>query len=184
MESAWAAVSNRYEGYRLVLPGELSFLCQPDLCEAHCFRAFHVALGEEEVERLAVVEPVSRFLEHEDGEPVNLPLARPFVLARQGGQCIFLSEELSCQGYQARPDACRLYPHQVVFVQAEVGRPSRPPINEALRALNALISGEYPGPLVPLLLRHVECPGFTGRPMTADEWAEVLSDTYALQSRL
>jgi hypothetical protein len=40
--------------------------------------------------------------------------------------------------------------------------------------------GPSPG-CVPLFLRHVECPGFTGPPSEGDEWAALLMRTYELQ---
>lgn len=181
-KATWALIEERYAGYRLVLPGEPSFICQAELCDAHCCRAYNVALNDDEVARLAAAgpEPPSRFLECEDGEPINLPLERPFVLGRQGDHCLFLSEERTCEQYAARPDACQLYPHQIIFVEAS-GRPAQPSAPARQRALQSLLGGEATGGVVPLLLRQVECPGFTGAPTSAPEWATLVRATYALQ---
>ena len=129
LQAAWARVEGRYGSYRLVLPGEPGFICQPHSCDAYCCRAFNVAVDEGEVERLRTASrlPASRFLESEDGEVLALPLATPFVLGREEGHCVFLSEELSCEQYDARPSACRSYPHQVVFVDSASGRAAQPP---------------------------------------------------------
>ena len=182
-KAAWALIEERYTGYRLVLPGEPSFICQAELCDAHCCRAYNVAVNDDEVARLAEAGPgpPSRFLECVDGEPINLPLERPFVLGRQDDHCVFLSEDRSCDQYAARPDACQLYPHQIIFVEAKSGRPAQPSTGDRRRALLALLEGEATGGVVPLLLRHVECPGFTGPPTTAPEWAALVRATYALQ---
>ena len=34
---------------------------------------------------------------------------------------------------------------------------------------------------LPLLLRHLECPGFTGEPLTENGWRELISETARLQ---
>lgn len=180
LETLWARVRERYGSYELVLPGEPSFICQPHSCDAYCCRAFNVALDEGEAAGLrdATGWPASRFLESEDGEPIALPLATPFVLGRREGHCIFLSDELSCQQYEARPSACHSYPHQVVFVDAAGGRPTQPSPETGRRAVEAVAAGRaVEGPL-PLLLRHDQCPGFTGPPSTVEGWAELLRETY------
>ena len=122
----------------------------------------------------------SRFLESEDGEVLTLPLATPFVLGRSEGHCVFLSDELACGQYEGRPDACRSYPHQVVFVDSSE------------RAPGAALAGARGGGrwrrwsrgrsvegALPLLLRHDQCPGFTGPPSTEEAWAGLFRETYA-----
>ena len=180
LQAAWAHVEARYGSYRLVLPGEPSFICQPHSCDAYCCRAFNVALDEGEVERMRASSgwPASRFLESEDGEVLTLPLATPFVLGRREGHCVFLSEELACEQYEGRPDACRSYPHQVVFVDAESGRPAQPSAEAGRRAVEAVVAGGPVEGALPLLLRHDQCPGFTGPPSTAEAWETLLRETY------
>ena len=181
MESLWARVRERYGSYRLVLPGEPSFICQPHECDAYCCRAFNVSLDGDEAERLRESSgwPASRFLECEDGEPIALPLAKPFVLGRSEGHCIFLGAELTCDQYEARPDPCHLYPHQVVFVDAASGRPAQPSAEAGRRAVEAVAEGRAAAGPAPLLLRHDQCPGFTGPPSTEGAWADLLRETYA-----
>lgn len=181
LQALWGRIRERYGSYRLVLPGEPSFICQPHECDAYCCRAFNVALDEGEAERLGTATgwPPARFLESEDGEPITLPLASPFVLGRREGHCVFLDDELACDQYEARPDACRSYPHQVVFVDAETGRPVQPPAEAGRRAVEAAAGGRAGEGPVPLLLRHDQCPGFTGPPSTEEAWAALLRETYA-----
>jgi len=185
LEAAWAQVRERYGNYRLVLPGEASFICQPHECDAYCCRAFNVSVGEGEAERLgaATGRSFARFLESEEGEPIALPLARPFVLGRRDGHCVFLDAELTCEQYEARPDACRSYPHQVVFVDAASGRAAQPSDEAGRRAVEAVAAGRAAEGVLPLLLRHDQCPGFTGPPTTESAWAGLLRDTYALSQR-
>ncbi len=181
MEALWARIRERYGSYLLVLPGDPSFICQPHECDAYCCRAFNVSLDGGEAERLRESSglPASRFLECEDGEPIALPLAKPFVLGRSDGHCVFLGAELTCDQYEARPDPCRSYPHQVVFVDAASGRAVQPSAEAARRAVEAVAAGrEAEGP-APLLLRHDQCPGFTGPPSTEGAWADLLRETYA-----
>ena len=180
LQAAWAHVEARYGSYRLVLPGEPSFICQPHSCDAYCCRAFNVALDEGEVERMRASSgwPASRFLESEDGELITLPLATPFVLGRKDGHCIFLDAELACGQYEGRPDACRSYPHQVVFIDAESGRPAQPSPEAGRQAVEAVVAGQVVEGVVPLLLRHDPCPGFTGPPSTAEAWAGLFRETY------
>ena len=181
LQAAWARVEGRYGSYRLVLPGEPGFICQPHSCDAYCCRAFNVAVDEGEVERLRTASrlPASRFLESEDGEVLALPLATPFVLGREEGHCVFLSEELSCEQYDARPSACRSYPHQVVFVDSASGRAAQPPAEAGRRAVEAVVAGRSVEGALPLLLRHDQCPGFTGPPSTEEAWAGLFRETYA-----
>ncbi len=181
-KAAWASVAARHAGHRLALPGDAGFICQPRSCGAHCCRAFHVAVNGAEAARLAAAGagPASRFLESEDGEPLALPLARPFVLARRGDGCVFLDADLACERYAARPAACRLYPHQVIFADRARGRTARLTAAAERRAIEDAIAGRAGLEATPLLLRHGECPGFTGPPLSAEDWADLLRETHAL----
>ena len=181
LKAAWTGVAARHAGHRLALPGDAGFICQPRSCEAHCCRAFHVAVNGAEAARLteAGAGPASRFLESEDGEPLALPLARPYVLARRGGGCVFLDADLACERYAARPAACRLYPHQVIFVDGASGREARLTAEAEWRAIDDAIAGRAGLEAVPLLLRHGECPGFTGPPLSTEAWAALLRETQA-----
>ena len=182
MRSLWEGLAGRYAAYRLALPGDPTFHCQAELCDAHCCRAMHVSLGEGEANRLEAAgwAPLE-FLECEDGEPIALPLVQPYILARKDGQCALLDEALRCRAYTARPDACRLYPHQVLFVDAESGRMLHPERSAARAAVAASLRGRPDGNCAALLLRHVECPGFTGAPMGAGAWRDLFIATYRLQ---
>lgn len=178
MRDAWKHARERYEGYELISPGDPSFICQAEACVAHCCKVFSVALTEHEVERLSRFsgKQASEFLECEDGEPIYLPLADPYLLAREDGHCAQLGDDLLCTEYEGRPDACRLYPHHVVFVDQATGRPMSP-TGPGMR--RSIVGGE-PG-LVPLLLRHLECPGFTGPPLPESDWQALFVETYRLQ---
>ena len=181
LEALWASVRGRYGSYRLVLPGDPSFICQPHECDAYCCRAFNVSVGAREAERLRESSglPASRFLESEEGEPIALPLAAPFVLGRREGHCVFLSAELTCEQYEARPHPCRSYPHQVVFVDVASGKPAQPSPEAGRRAVEAAAAGRLEEGPAPLLLRHDQCPGFTGPPSTEGAWGDLLRETYA-----
>jgi len=181
---AWAVLGPRWEAYALVLPGDPAFICQPATCDAHCCRAFSVSLGAPEVARMAAASglPPSRFLECEDGEPVTLPLVQPYLLARDGNGCALLGGDLGCTQYAGRPSACRLYPHFAVAFDLAAGRPLRSAGSTLPALVDAALAGEPPGPAVPLLLRHTECPGFTGPPLGEAAWAALFRETAALQS--
>ena len=183
MERAWAEAASRFEAYRLVLPGTPSFICQPEVCTAYCCHAYSVSLSEADVarfQRFEQLEPVE-FLElDEDGTPVTLPMAQPYLLARAENHCKMLGNHLGCTTYEGRPNACRLYPHFVVFWDAEAGRARTTPSKRAGASFEAAVRGNILG-LVPLLLGHSECPGFTGPPIEADAWASLFRRTYQLQ---
>jgi Fe-S-cluster containining protein len=183
MAAAWALARDRYQAYELLLPGAPSFICQPDLCGAHCCRAFSVSLDDREVARMARTSTLapSAFLECEDGQPITLPLVQPYLLARDDGACGLL-RGLSCGQYAGRPDACRLYPHFVVLADPESGRPlpSKPEVSR--RLVGAALRGDPCQP-VPMLLRHVECPGFTGPPLDEAAWRRLFVHTARLQFR-
>jgi Fe-S-cluster containining protein len=179
MQRTWDAIAPRYQAYALALPGSARFICQAELCDAHCCRVFSVNLGESEVarmERESGLRPVM-FLECENGAPIALPLAQPYLLARADNRCRLLGDDLSCNQYHGRPNACRLYPHFVVFIDAAANRP----VTADLDGIARSFADRPAGPYVPLLLRHVECPGFTGPPMDTAEWETLLRDTYQLQ---
>ncbi len=179
---AWQRVEPRYRAHTLLLPGQPSFICQPQACDAHCCRTFSVSLGDAEVERMQATSGLApmEFLESEAGEPIALPLARPYLLARAGNRCALLSPDLGCGRYEGRPDACRLYPHQVLVLDATSGRPAPTAGGAPIGAIDRLLRGE-PGGVVPLLLRHLECPGFTGPPLTLEDWSSLLRATCELQ---
>ena len=179
---AWHGLSRDFPAYALVMPGDPSFICQAEACDAHCCRAFSVPLGEGEVERMTKFSGFSpgRFLESEAGEPLALPMVQPYLLARNEGSCILLREDRGCGQYAGRPDACRMYPHQLVVV--ENGRAAFAAGNAVVRrGLESMAADTGPAPVTVLLLRHRECPGFTGSPLTIAEWFRTLYETCDLQ---
>lgn len=176
MERVWEAARLRFPAYHLVLPGTPSFICEPAGCRARCCHAFSVTMGEADAARFTAETGLGQrqFLELEDGQPIRLPLAQPYVLARDGGRCRFLGESLACTVYSGRPDACRLYPHFIVFWDEAAARPRTPAIGPGYPP--ALPEG-----LVPLLIGHGDCPGFTGPPLGASSWEALFRQTLALQ---
>lgn len=182
METAWSELEGRLAAYRLVVPGNPSFICQPEACTAHCCHAFSVNMGEAEAARMTRETGMQMvdFVELDDGVPVTLPMAQPYLLARSEGQCRFLGGDLGCTVYAGRPNACRLYPHFVVFWDPAARKPifgARPGFADAVKAA---LAGDVPGP-IPLLLGHSECPGFTGPPLQESTWKSLLLETYQLQ---
>lgn len=179
MQRTWDAIKERYQAYQLVLPGSPRFVCQAELCDAHCCRAFSVNLGESEVARMEQESGLQtvQFLECEDGRPVVLPLAQPFLLARNDNRCRLLGDDLGCTQYHGRPNACRLYPHFVVFIDEASKRPVTADLGGIVRSFEPPPAGPY----VPLLLAHVECPGLTGAPLDQTEWDRLIRQTYQLQ---
>ena len=183
MTATWARVAARFPAYELLLPGSTSFVCKAELCESHCCKVYSVSLGEREVERMRSSSGLQmiQFLESEDGQPVVLPLAQPYLLARTNGTCALLGDDLRCGQYHGRPDACRLYPHFVIVFREEDARPIYSDVPTVRLAVSAAVEGtNHPG-YVPLLLRHLECPGFTGEPLTENGWRELISETARLQ---
>jgi Fe-S-cluster containining protein len=121
------------------------------------------------------------FLEVDDErQPILLPMAQPYLLARADGHCKMLGADLECTTYQGRPNACRLYPHFVVFWDAQSGRARTVPSKHVASAFGAALRGNIFGS-VPLLLGHTECPGFTGDALPEDEWWSLFEATYQLQ---
>ncbi len=182
MGAAWQALEERLAAYQLVLPGSPAFICQPLVCTAHCCHAFSVNMGDAEAERMTRETGMQlvQFVELDDGEPITLPMAQPYLLARSEGQCRFLGAELGCSVYHGRPNACRLYPHFVVFWDADEKRPIYGHQPGSGEAVAAVLRGEAAAPL-PLLLGHSECPGFTGPVLDGAAWRELLVETYHLQ---
>ena len=183
MGSVWETVLHRFGAYTLAQPGCPAFICQPQVCNAHCCRAFSVNLGEHEVGRMQRVsgrEPIA-FLESEGGEPITLPMAQPYLLKRAANHCAQLAPGLSCGEYEGRPNACRLYPHFIIFVDECSGRPVSGEVPGMGRSVERLLAGASLEPYVPLLVRHVECPGFTGPPMSEPAWLALFAETSRLQ---
>ena len=183
LRDAWAAVAAKYEAYNLVLPGDPSFLCQPQECDAYCCRTFSVSLGEREVSHFAYESGLSaiEFLELEDGEPIALPLARPYLLARSDGSCSMLGGDLSCTEYEARPDACRLFPYQILFVDAGQHRNVRPSAEERVAAVAVMLGGGAGGDVNAFLVGHTACPGFTASPLSGGDWEGLVRRIYGMQ---
>lgn len=187
LRAAWAPVAPRFAAYELLLPGAPSFQCLTSACPAHCCRIFSVALGEAEADRLAATHNLARpqFLECEAGEPIALPLAEPYLLKRLDGQCALLQPDLYCGVYEGRPNACRMYPHQLLVVDPATGRSATAESETVAAAVAALIDGDLAAPSlqarVPLLLRHLHCPGFEGPRLTHQAWGAQLAETCLLQ---
>lgn len=183
MAATWERVRERLGAYDLLLPGSASFVCRAQDCDVHCCRVFSVSLDEREAERMTARHGLQlvEFVECEDGAPIRLPLARPYLLARRDGGCAMLVPGSHfCGTYEGRPDACRQYPHHVLFVDPATARPVHgdlPRMKAALAALPRLPEGG----LVPLLLGHRECPGFEGPPLEQGAWLDLLRETAALQ---
>lgn len=184
IEQAWDAVAERFPAYELLSPGSASFLCLASECPSHCCKIFSVSLNEREVERMrrfSALEPVE-FLESENGAPIALPLAQPYLLARRDGQCGLLGEHLLCGQYEGRPDSCRLYPHFVLFFDPETLRPVHGDIEGMRASMYAVLDGAYaPAPYTPVLIRHLDCPGFGGPPLGEEAWRELFVETCRLQ---
>lgn len=183
MRAAWAALAPRFTAYELVLPGSPAFICKAERCESHCCRIYSVSLGDRELARLSKwsgLAPVE-LVESENGSPIALPLAQPYLLARGNGQCALLAEDLRCGQYHGRPEACRLYPHFVVCLDEATGRPVHADTDAMAASLAAVLTGREPEPYVPLLLRHLECPGFTGPGISEDSWLDLFGETFRLQ---
>ena len=182
MQSVWRSVADRYLAYRLALPGDPSFVCQAELCSAYCCRAYSVGLGDAEVAHMRQTSGLQmvEFLESEDGEPIRLPLAQPYLLRRENNRCAQLREDLGCSQYEGRPNACRLYPHFVLVFEPKTRRPIHADLAAITDAVDAAISDRMAHHAA-LLLRHVECPGFTGPPMSENDWRTLFQETFRLQ---
>ena len=183
LRTVWMGVAGRFAAYTLALPGCPAFVCQPEVCDAHCCRAFSVSLGDREVARMhqtSGLQPIA-FLESEDGAPLTLPMAQPYLLRRADNHCAQLAGDLSCGTYAGRPNACRLYPHFIIFIDTATGRPVAGNLPVMREAAASLLDGEAAGRHVPRLVRHNECPGFTGPPMDAAAWLGLFAETYRLQ---
>lgn len=184
MAKLWKDTGTGLESHALVLPGDAGFVCQADLCDAWCCRNLTVALDDADADRIerstGAIRPA--FLECEDGNPIALPLVQPYLLGRRDGACVFLAADRRCSTYAGRPDACRLYPHSLLFVDAETGKPLSPLAPDRRAAVEAALDGRG-HEMVPLVIRHLACPGFTGPPLDESAWRALLGATYALQFR-
>lgn len=176
----WSRAAESYPAYAPVLPGDPQFICQPAACDAWCCRNLTVPVGESDAARLVTASgrPLRDLVESEAGEPILLPLADPYVLARDDGHCAQLGADLGCTVYAGRPSACRLYPHQVILLDPMTARPRGSA--DAAASVEALLAGDSPAAL-PVLVRHLPCPGFTGPPLSDEAWAALLRDIVALQ---
>ncbi len=183
MRAAWSVIADRFQAYDLVVPGTVAFECLMGDCTEHCCNRYTVNLSERDVDRVMRVSgrPTREFLECEDGEPIALPIAQPYVLARAEGTCVFLQTDMACEIYEGRPNACRLYPHFVLFVDPASGRPTYGDVQAITRSFRGWLNSE-PAPLVPVLMRHRACPGFQGsRLLPDDEWLAILRETARIQ---
>ena len=183
MTKAWGQMAERFAAYALVVPGMTAFDCLVGDCTEHCCNRYTVNLSSGDVDRVARYSGLAPrdFLECEDGEPLALPLAQPYVLARAEGTCVFLATDMSCRNYEGRPNACRMYPHFVLFVDPDTGRPTYGDTEAIRKSFAAWLDGRE-GNLVPVLMRHRACPGFEGaRRLEEQEWREILRGTARIQ---
>jgi Fe-S-cluster containining protein len=191
LQDLWSRVARHCAEFELVLPGSRSFICQSAACPEHCCKVFGIVpVNEAEVARLARfsgLEPLE-LLETRDGKRLTLtglPANRPYHLARAaGGTCSLLGEDLLCTQYEGRPDACRVYPHYVFFFDSATERPVTAGAEEMRAALATLTAGDPMGgqrQLIPVLLRHGACPGFTGPPLGRAQWLGLFRSTAGLQ---
>jgi len=183
MRAGWQKLRPRFTAYELHLPGSPAFVSLAEACPSHCCKKYTVSLDERELARLtrfSGLEPVD-VLECEDGQPITLPLAQPYVLARRDGRCALLGDDLRCSQYHGRPEACRLYPHFIIFFDEETERPVYSGVEALTASMRTVLDGGEPGSLIPLLLRHLECPGFTGDPISEEAWEALARETFQLQ---
>lgn len=184
LREAWDAVRERFAVYALHSPGDSTFVCLATDCPAHCCRKYSVSLGELEVERMVRASGLSpsRFLETENGEPIAFPLAQPFMLSRANGACSLLGPELLCGQYEGRPDACRQYPHHVLFIDRERGKPVYGDLERMAEGARWFANPGTDAPAcVPILIRHLDCPGFDGPALEIDDWQALMRETTNLQ---
>lgn len=167
-------LAGTYPTYKPFRPGDPSLDCPTDACSAWCCRSLTVPADDHDVSAIAEHQtlPQARFLESEGGFPIELPLAHPYVMARSEGACVFLDKDHLCNVYEARPSACRSYPFELLVVESASGREL--PVSEeaVLRALGPGETESLNGESA-VLMRHRECPGFTGEPMTEAAWESV-----------
>ena len=184
LREAWAKVKERYLAYELLMPGDPSFICLTERCPQHCCRPFSVSLGERERARMERTSglPARAFLEcDETGEPILLPLAQPYLLARRDGACALLGEHMLCGQYEGRPDACRLYPHFILAFDGPTMRPLHDDLPRIRAAVARLDDGAFDAHTPAVLVRHLQCPGFGGPSLPEHEWRSLLRETLALQ---
>lgn len=152
-------------------------------CPVHCCKRFSVGVTDYDVERLQAASGLDprQFLETVDGELLTVPMAQPYLLARREGQCVLLLDDLRCGQHPGRPEACRLYPHFVLFFDPATARPVHANTDGMRASLAALFEGREPAPYLPLLVRHLDCPGFDGPPLGEAAWQELLAEIARLQ---
>lgn len=187
----WARVAKHCAAFDLVLPSSPSFVCQAAVCPVHCCKVFGIVpVSEGEIRRLSRFSGLERLqlVETRDGQPLvlpELPTNRPYHLARtEEGACALLAADLFCSQYDGRPDACRVYPHYIFFFDLQTERPVVADPAEQRQALAHLLAGDAaPGQrdLIPVLLRHGGCPGFTGPPLGREAWLALVEATFRLQ---
>ncbi|HJP41344.1 MAG TPA: YkgJ family cysteine cluster protein [Dehalococcoidia bacterium] len=176
----WQQLQEHFPRYALVLPGDKDFVCQPEQCGASCCRNTNVAIRESDRSRLEHHSglPSQEFLECENGKLLTLPLAFPYFLSRRDGGCTLLGSANLCSQYPGRPDPCRAYPYAVLLIDSSTGWPARltsSAVGESLNGVHPELLG-----LHPLLVRHVDCPGFTEDRISAEDWESIIWETAEL----
>jgi Fe-S-cluster containining protein len=191
LRDLWTRVAKHCAAFELVLPGSASFVCQAAACPVHCCKVFGIVpVSEDEIQRLSRFSGLERvqLVETRDGRPLvlpELPANRPYHLSRTAdGACALLGDDLFCSQYEGRPDACRVYPHYVFFFDSQTERPVIADDAEGREAIAHLVAGDIAaaeGQLLPVLLRHGGCPGFTGPALGREEWLALVQATFQLQ---
>lgn len=98
---------------------------------------------------------------------------------RKDASCIFLTDNNQCGVYEIRPCQCIMYPFELAFYELRKdGRlrriRGRELFRKAANGVDFFTKGELGyNYLVPLLVHHSDCPGFTGDKIQLREYIDL-----------
>jgi Fe-S-cluster containining protein len=166
------------------LPGQPKFVCAQANCTNSCCKdrgemPFQVPVS------LAFREAVRATREISDSQFVRIEADMPSLVKDSSGKCVFLDSQRQCTVYDIRPVDCATYPFDLAFFDLRHdGNLAKINHRDLFRR-----AGDTPPPfftrttlgyncIVPLIIYHSRCPGFTGEPVTIQEYISLVDQIW------
>jgi Fe-S-cluster containining protein len=162
---------------RPYLPEQEQFVCAQSLCTNSCCKQHDLPIlisqrFEEDVTS-------TRGLAQQDF--ITIKNGVLFLRKDNCGQCVFLGNRDQCTVYDIRPASCIMYPFELVFFDLlQDGHVVKIRCQDLYqRALEMPPAFFKKGRLkynfiIPLILYHDKCPGFTGNPIQVQEYVDLI----------
>ena len=170
-------------GLRPFLPGDPKFICAQDKCSHPCceFSGYLVHVTKAFSDNVHAQFGLKR---DEFIDPIFDP---PVLSHRDGYKCIFVDDNNRCKVHSIKPSGCIVYPFDLAFCSLEhngslrlhdSGEVHRTQLYFSGRPLDIYRLGRRYHFLIPVLVYDSNCPGFTGDPISMEDYLALVSDMF------